>query len=384
MPLGLRTSMRSVVLLLSFVTCVTGQQHEADLDRYSDQAREALAAKKWPEAVTALQHLAKLAPAVPQVQANLGLALFFEGRAEEALAAFERARKLDPALPQAGVMAGLCQAELGRYREAIGVLAPAFEHPPDAETGRLIGLHLQRSYAEVKDFGKAQATGEQLLKRYPNDAEILYQVSRLHADRSYQLMKELTQAAPDSYWVHLANAQVQESLGRYDLAQQEYRKAIELSPGAPGAHYGLGRAILNGPKDPQAIDEAAREFERELAISPANATAEFELGEIARERGQMDAARDHFLKAVRHNPDLFEAQIGLARLFLKQGSPRDAVRHLEQAARLEPGDTLPHYLLASAYKSLGDSAGAGRELDLYRKLRASGRPAAADEERKEP
>ena len=381
--MNLRMSMRSLLLLLSF-TSVTAQQRDADLDRYSDQARQALSARKWSEAVAALEHLEKLAPTVPQVQANLGMALFFEGRSEDALHAFERARKLDSALPQVQVMIGVCDAELGRYQDAIAILAPSFAQPSDDETGRLIGLHLQRSYAELKQFDKADATGEKLLKRYPQDPEILFQVSHLHAERSYQLMKQLMAAAPDSYWVHMANAQVQESLERYDLAQQEYRKAIALNSGGIGAHYGLGRAILNGPRDPHAIDEAASEFERELAISPANASAEFELGEIARERGQLDAARGHFLKAVRYNPDFFEAQIGLARLLLKQGSPRDAVHHLEQAARLQPGDTLPHYLLASAYKSLGDSAGAGHELDVYRKLRASGHPAAADEQQKEP
>jgi len=376
-------TIRVGVLLFLAVTRVTSQSRNADLDRYSDQARQALAAKKWSEAVTALRHLAELAPSVPQVQANLGMSLFFEGHPGEAREAFERAKKLDPAIAQVDVMIGVCDAELGRYAEAAGKLEPAFAQPQDGETGRLIGLHLLRSYAELKQFDKAERTGEALLRRDPKDPEILYQVSRLHADRSYQLMHELLAAAPDSYWVHLAQAQVQDSLKRYDLAQKEYRRAIELNPNAAEAHYGLGRALLNGPRDPQAIDEAAREFARELAISPGNATAEYELGEIARERGQLQAAHEHFQRAVHANPDLFEAQIGLARLLLKQGSARDAVRHLEQAARLEPGDTLPHYLLASAYKSLGDAAGAGRELDLYRKLRASGQP-AADEKQAEP
>ena len=91
------------------------------------------------------------------------------------------------------------------------------------------------------------------------------------------------------------------------------------------------------------------------------------------------------MKAVRYNPDFFEAHIGLARLLLKQGSPRGALQHLEQAARLAPADALPHYLLATAYKSLGDSAGAGRELELYRTLRAPGkRDAGADEELTKP
>jgi tetratricopeptide (TPR) repeat protein len=237
----------------------------------------------------------------------------------------------------------------------------------------------------LKQFDKALAAGEELLKRYPNDPEVLFQVSRLHADRSYSLMKQLMQEAPDSYWVHLANAQVQESLQRYDLAQQEYRKAIELNPGAPGAHVGLGRAILNASKGPQASEEAAREFERELALSPANAIAEFELGEIARERGQLDDAREHLLKAVHYNQDFFEAQIALGRLLLKQGKAREALTHLKVAEHLEPRDKLSHYLLASAYKSLGDPDAARSELDLYRKLRASGKPdGASDDEHLEP
>jgi len=373
------------LILVLLAAAASAAQRDADLARYSDQARDALASKKWDEAVTALQHLAQLAPSVPEVQANLGMALFFEGHATEALAAFDRARKLNPAMPQVDLMAALCQAELGRYREAVAVLAPAFEHPPDAETGRLIGLHLTRSYTELRQFDKALAAGEELLKRYPDDAEVLFQVSRLHADRSYGLMKQLLRVAPDSYWVHLANAQVQESLQRYDLAQQEYRKAIELNPKAPGAHVGLGRAILSVSKAQRAIDEAAREFERELALSPENAIAEFELGEIAREHGQPDRAREHLLRAVHYNQDFFEARIALGRLLLKQGKAREAIVHLEVATRLEPRDKLSHYLLASAHKSLGDQDAARRELDLYRKLGASGKPDdASDVEKLEP
>jgi tetratricopeptide (TPR) repeat protein len=382
--MNFRKVIRSLVFVLLAGTCGAAQ-HDAELARYSDQAREALASKKWDEAVKALQHLVQLAPSVPEVHANLGMALFFQGRAIEALAAFDRARKLNPAVPQVELMVGLCHAELGRYREAIAILAPAFDHPPDAEMGRLIGLHLARSYSELRQFDRALVAGEELLNRYPNDAEVLFQVSRLHADRSYRLMKQLLQAAPDSYWVHLANAQVQESLRRYDLAQQEYRKAIELNANVPGAHVGLGRAILSASKDPHAIDEATREFERELALSPENATAEFELGEIAREHGQLDRAREHLLRAVHYNQDLFEAQVALGRLLLKEGKAREAIAHLEVAAHLEPRDKLSHYLLASAHKSLGDQDAARRELDLYRKLGNSGKPdGASDDEHLEP
>jgi tetratricopeptide (TPR) repeat protein len=366
MMLAIRWSL--FVLFAALVTSVSGQARDTDLDRYSDQARQALAAKNWAEAVQALENLARLAPEVAEVQANLGLARYFEGRPAGALTAFERARKLNPSLPQVEVMIGLCEADLGRYREAIVLLAPAFDHPPDDETGRLIGLHLERSYAELKQFDKALAAGEELVRRYPKDPEILYQVSRLHADRSFALMSDLVRNAPDSAWTHYANAQVQESLDRFDAAEQEYRNALQRDPRILGAHYHLGRVILRASRTTESVEKARREFEQELAISPTNADAEYELGEIERERGNLDNAVAHFDRALRTHPEFVEAQVGIAKTLMKLGRPGDALPHLAEAARLDPGNKIPHYLLASAYKSMGDAASAAKEFGLYQKL----------------
>src|SRR5450755_1413183 len=187
-----------------------------DLERLSEQAQQALEAHHWSDASAALEQLAKAAPSVPEVHANLGLAYYFQGRPAESLASFERALHLNPKMPQAVIMSGICQAELGRDQEAVAILDPAFHGTSDPEIGRLVGLHLQRSYSALEQFDKAAATGEELLRRYPRDPEILFQVSRLHADRSYRLMSELFSAAPNSAWVHYANAEVQESLERYD------------------------------------------------------------------------------------------------------------------------------------------------------------------------
>ena len=358
------------VLLLFLCAGAGAQQRDADPERLSEQARSALAAKKWDEAVQALEKLGQLAPSVAEVQANLGLALYFEGRAADALAAFEQARKLNPALPQVKLMIGLCDAELGRYQEAATILAPAFERPPDAETGRLIGLAVARSYGELKQYDKALAAGEELVKRYPNDPEILYQVSRLHTDRATALISDLVRTAPDSAWTHYANAQVQESLDRFDAAEQEYRNALQRDQHILGAHYRLGRVILAASRTPDSVERARGEFEQELAISPRNADAEYELGEIEREHGNSNAALEHFARALRYHPEFVEAKVGMAKTLMKLGRAADALPHLEEAARLDPGNKIPHYLLASAYKSLGDGAAAAKEITVYQQLAA--------------
>jgi tetratricopeptide (TPR) repeat protein len=156
------------------------------MDRYSDQAHQALAAKKWDEAVQALEPLSRLAPEVPEVHANLGFAYFFEGRPAQALDSFERARKLNPRLPQVDAMIALSEAELGRCAEAISIITSTFDRPPDEDTGRLSGLHLLRCYSQLKQPSKALLVGETLFSRYPSDAEILYQLSRLHAENLFE------------------------------------------------------------------------------------------------------------------------------------------------------------------------------------------------------
>lgn len=342
---------------------------DTETEKLSAQAKAALDARNWPEASAALEKLAKLMPTNPEVHANLGLAYYFQGSPDQALAAFTKALALKPQLPQAKVMIGICQAELGHNAEAVAILAPAFQKPSDPEMGRLIGLHLQRSYAELKQFDKAMNTGEELLRRYAHDPEILFQVSKGYADRSYELMTDLWRSHPDSAWMHYAYAQVQESLAHYDVAKAEYELVLKQEPSLPGVHYRLGMVILNGSsRTPESLAEAAQAFGQELALGPRNPAAEYELGEINREQGNYDAAIDHFSRAVSQQPDFVEAHIGLGRTLIKIGKADQAVPQLKEAIRLDPQNKVSHVLLANAYKALGDRQESQAEFEKYRNL----------------
>jgi len=342
---------------------------EDDKERLSEQAQHALETRRWPEAAVALEKLAQLAPSIPEIQANLGMAYYFQGRPAEALASFDRALKIKPLMPQATIMTGICEAELGRNANAIAILAPAFPKTTDPEVEHLIAFHLLHAYSELKQYDKAVAVAEALLKRHPDDPEVLFEVSRLYADRSYEVMARLMKSAPDSPWVHYAKAQVQESLARYDVARQEYEIVLKQQPTMPGAHYRLGLAILLGAsRTPESLEEARHAFQEELAISPRNPNAEYELGEIDREQGNNDSALDHLSRAVAQQPDFVQARIALGLTLLKVGQTAQAVPQFKEAARLEPQNRVPHVLLARAYRSLGESAASEAEMAAYRKL----------------
>ena len=348
------------------------QGNQAEVLSISKRAQEEMAAKNWAAAVKSLEKLADLSPDISEVQGNLGVAYYSDNRILQASRAFERALKLNPKMTQAQMMLGLCYAELGRNQQAVSILAPAFRRPPDRQMGRLIGLDLQRAYAGQKQYDKAIAVADELLKRYPDDPEILFHSSRLHADRAYELMTQLMQAAPGSVWLHYATAEVHASLQRYDLAIVEYRNVLEMEPRMPGIHFRLGRAILQGSKDTDAVEAALHEFELELAIAPENSDAEYEIGEICRQRGQFEPALLHFSNAVRQHPSFVQARIGLASTLISRGRPREALGHLVEAVRIEPQNEVAHFRLASVYKTLGDTPNYQKEMAFFQKLHSAG------------
>ena len=346
-------------------------QSETDIEILSKQAQQAMATKDWAAAVKSLEKLAELAPNVSEVQANLGVAYYSQNRVSEAAKAFDRALQLNPKMTRAETMLGLCYAELGRNQQAIPILASAFRRPADSQMGRLIGLDLQRAHAAAEQYDKAIAVADELLKRYPNDAEILFQSSRLHADRAYELMNHLMRVSSDSVWVHYAKADVQASLQHHDLAITEYRKVLEMEPRMPGIHFRIGRAILQSSKEATAADAALHEFELELAIAPENSDAEYEIGEIFRQKGQLDVAMGHFSKAVNYQPNFAQARIGLASTLMSKGQMREALAQLLEAVRIEPQNEVAHFRLASVYKSLGDTVNHQKEMAFFQKLHSA-------------
>jgi tetratricopeptide (TPR) repeat protein len=342
------------------------QNGQAEIRGLSVEAENAMAAKDLPAATAALEKLSNLTPNSAQVHANLGLVYYMQNRYSQAIGAFQKAAKIDSGLPNVNVMLGICLAETGRYSEAVKLLAPAFRSSaPKDPMGRVAGLNLLRACRALQDYAQADAVSAELLRRYPNDAEVLYNSSRLHGEQSLELILRLIKTAPNSPWVPLAFAQINEDQRQYDSAIAQYRQALKLDPRLPGAHLSLGRVLLLSSNTAEATDEALQEFKTELEIDPQNAGAEYEIGEIYRKRAQLNEALEHFLRATELEPDLEDAQIALARTLINLHRPKEAIPHLLTAIRLKPTNEVSHFLLATAYGQTGDLAGQEKETALY-------------------
>jgi tetratricopeptide (TPR) repeat protein len=262
-------------------------------------------------------------------------------------------------------------SELGRYSDALPGLEKCFHRSADTEIQRMCGLELQRAYTGLKRDHQAVEVALELNRLYPDDAEILYQTGKIYGNFAFLTMEKLAQVAPTSVWRHLAAAEAQESQGAYDQALAEYREVLKLEPNRPGIRYRIGRTLMGRFWERRSTDDppaAAKEFEQELQIDPANANSAYELGEMRRKRRQFDDAQRYFEQALRHYPDFPEAQLGLAAVLLEKRMPDQALAHAQRAVAIDRENEVAWYRLAQIQKALGKSEEQQKSLTEYRRL----------------
>jgi tetratricopeptide (TPR) repeat protein len=179
----------------------------------------------------------------------------------------------------------------------------------------------------------------------------------------------LLHGMPDSTQARQIRAEVLESQGRISEAFDEYRAILAKEPELLGIHYHLGRLLLAGKRDPAIEDAARREFEEELRLNAADAGAEYELGELARQARQWDEAIKHFGRAVQIDPRFYAPLIGLGKSLLSAGRAAEAIGPLEKAASIAPGEAVAHYQLSFAYLRVGREAEAKKEMALFQEIK---------------
>src|SRR5439155_8934671 len=150
----------------------------------------------------------------------------------------------------------------------------------------------------------------------------------------------------------------------WDRAIAQYKRILDHEPKLEGIHYRIGRIFLS--KSPADAEGAKAEFTQELKIDPENASAEFMLGEIARQAGQWDEAIGHFSRASTVDESFQEAYLALGMSLNSAGKFSDAIAPLRSYVKLQPADPAGHYQLATAYARTEQKADADREMALQR------------------
>jgi len=87
---------------------------------------------------------------------------------------------------------------------------------------------------------------------------------------------------------------------KYDLAKEQYRKALALNPENEMALINLGNLYFLENR----IEEATAQYERALKISPSSVEVQYNLAQAYREQLRFEEGEEHYQKAVSLNPGL--------------------------------------------------------------------------------
>jgi len=256
-------------------------------------------------------------------------------------------------------------AETGNCSEALPLLTKAVAHITDKELQKRAGLDGVRCATLLQEQEPLLDLLRVLNRHFPHDPEVLYVTVHAYSDLSTNAARELAERAPASIPALEMDAETNELQGKWDEAEKDYRKILAENPNYPGIHFRLARLLLSRPNPaPGFQEESKKELQKELAIDPANAGAEYVLGELARQGQDFPEAVRHFSKATQLNPKFADAYLGLGMSLLTEKNFADAVAPLEAAVKLEPGNPAAHYGLATAYSRTGRKEDAQREFAL--------------------
>jgi tetratricopeptide (TPR) repeat protein len=263
-------------------------------------------------------------------------------------------------------------AETGHCSEALPLLTKTAAHLTDRELQKRVALDGVRCATLLQQQEPLLDMLRVLNQHFPHDPEVLYLTVHAYSDLSSNAARELAQTAPTSIPALEMDAEANEVQGKWDDAEKDYRKIVSQNPRYPGIHFRLARLLLSRPNPgPDFQEEAKKELQQELEIDPANAGAEYVLGELARQGQDLPEAVRRFTKATQLNSSFADAYLGLGMSLLAEKNYADAVTPLEAAVKLQPENPAAHYSLATAYARTGRKEDAEREFALQQQ--AAGR-----------
>ena len=135
-----------------------------------------------------------------------------------------------------------------------------------------------------------------------------------------------------------------EILGKLELAEASYKRAIALKPNFAEAHNNLGNTLNNLGN----LQEAEASFKYAIKLEPNNAEPHSNLGIVLEKHGKFEEAETSNRKAIELNPNSAKAHNNLGVVLEKFGRIEQAKASYKQAIELEPN-------YAEAYNNLGNT-----------------------------
>jgi tetratricopeptide (TPR) repeat protein len=253
--------------------------------------------------------------------------------------------------------------ESGRYEEAIRILTTA-SNTPDQEPVRryrlaLANQGLRRWDAALSHIQKALSLRADPLYSY-TEGLLLLSMDKLQ--EAEQVFAEGRRRFPNSPQLCLGYARLFSKVGDFYKAEGALKKAIELDPGHGEAHAHLARLFyLVGN-----WESFRPTIQRAIELQPRNFLACYYYGQLILLDGgdkAQERAVEYFEKSVRFDSSFAAGYIAIGQVWASQGKWKEALQSYQQAVQKDPRNNRVLYLMAQAYRSLGQTGEAKKCLE---------------------
>ena len=295
--------------------------------------RSLLQQGKTNEALAEMQKLAAATPVPNGLHHDLGIAWYRTGKLVDAEKEFASAVREDPSDKESVQMQGLALYRMGQPSRAIPLLEQVRQWMPnaDADSNYVLGL----CYLNSRRYDDARSAFAQEFSVDPASAS------------AYLLLSTM-----------LMHANLPE------LAADQARKALELDPKLPLAHFRIGEVQLFKSN----IADATQEFEQERHLNPGYAPTYDRLGDVYLRTGKLQQSQEALTKAISLDVTSTGPFIQMGKVLLHRDDPGTALLYLNHAEKMDPSNYITHTLLAQAYRKQGREDEAKHEMELAGKI----------------
>lgn len=306
-------------------------------DALSEQIHSAQAAGNYSQAAKLYRQLIATGTDTPEVRSNCGVMLYLSGQPQAALEQLQMALRRESSLAAANLFAGLSEFDLGRPKAALPYLETARKLDP-ARPAPLLGLG--KVYVALRDYRRANEVYGQAVSLDSQLAEAWYGLGV--TDRSLAEEKLNAAARAGSARNAETKQQVQQLL---DGALQALNKAVELDPNSARTHLLMAESLADSGK----LVEAVPEYQTAIKLDPALDAAYLGLASEYWKDRQFDRALPLLKHVLSHSPRDAEANGMMADILEHDGHNDAAQQHAETALAANPDLIQTRVVLARVY-----------------------------------
>jgi len=203
-------------------------------------------------------------------------------------------------------------------------------------------------------------------------AQALYWSIKANEKLAFESLARFQQLEPNSARSHILLGDIYRQRERYDDAQKEYSKALDLSPDNAAALLGLAAAYFGDANITKTIEIA----HKALAQSPDDPEINLLMGEALMSQHNFPGPEPYLLKALNAKGQMLpHVHALLGEAYAAEGKIQDALRELKLGVDSDQDGSI-HYQLARLYGKVGDTADAATAIQQMKALQQKRREGA--------